>query len=84
MYVLFVEAGSRVGYRWETAHGDPMACEVNWLDPEPHRYSRDYEQYIEELEEINDQVDIYRGYTQPPTEDECKLLLAEYDYLSEG
>eukprot|EP00984_Skeletonema_dohrnii_P032405 scaffold26504_cov228-Skeletonema_dohrnii-CCMP3373.AAC.12 len=37
MYVLFVEAGSRVGYRWETAHGDPMVCEVNWLDPEPHR-----------------------------------------------
>eukprot|EP00985_Skeletonema_marinoi_P020628 scaffold12330_cov83-Skeletonema_marinoi.AAC.7 len=78
MYVLFVEAGSRVGYRWETAYNDPMACEVNWLDPEPHRYGSDYEQYIEELEEINEQVDIYRGYTQPPTEDECKRLLAEF------
>ena len=78
MYVLFVEAGSRVGYRWETAHDVPTVCEVNWLDPEPHRYSSDYEQYIEELEEINEQVDIYRGYTQPPTEDECKRLLAEF------
>jgi len=70
MYVLFVEAGSRVGYRWETAHDVPMACEVNWLDPEPDRYSSDYEKYIEELQEINGQVDIYRGYHQPPTRDE--------------
>mmetsp|Transcript_2531 Transcript_2531/g.5587 ORF Transcript_2531/g.5587 Transcript_2531/m.5587 type:complete len:412 (-) Transcript_2531:136-1371(-) len=70
MYVVFVEAGSRVGYRWETAHDVPTVCEVNWLDPEPDRYSSDYEKYIEELQEINGQVDIYRGYHQPPTRDE--------------
>eukprot|EP00984_Skeletonema_dohrnii_P031654 scaffold24446_cov97-Skeletonema_dohrnii-CCMP3373.AAC.3 len=56
MYVIFVEAGSRVGYRWETAHGIPVACE---------RYEGD--------------VNIYRGYHQPPTEDECDRLWAEYE-----
>ena len=79
MYVIFVEAGSRVGYRWETAHGIPIACEVNWLDPEPDRDSSDYEQYIKELQRYEGDVNIYRGYHQPPTEDECDRLWAEYE-----
>jgi hypothetical protein len=49
-YIHFVQAGPRVGYRWETYAGNP--CEVNWLDPEPAKESSDYEQYIEELQEI--------------------------------
>jgi len=79
MYVIFVEAGSRVGYRWETAHGIPIACEVNWLDPEPNRDSSDYGKYIEELQGYEGDVNIYRGYHQPPTEDECDRLWAEYE-----
>jgi hypothetical protein len=43
---------------------------VNWLDPEPGRESNDYEKYIKELQEIGGQVDIYRGFHQPPTEEE--------------
>jgi hypothetical protein len=49
-YIHFVQAGPRVGYRWETSDGN--LCEVNWLDPEPSKESSDYEQYIEELQEI--------------------------------
>eukprot|EP00984_Skeletonema_dohrnii_P031657 scaffold24447_cov150-Skeletonema_dohrnii-CCMP3373.AAC.3 len=79
MYVIFVDAGSRIGYRWETSHGIPIACEVNWLDPEPDRDSSDYEQYIEGLQCYERDVNIYRGFHQPPTEDECDRLWAEYE-----
>ena len=51
LFIIFVQAGSRFGYRWESAHEVPQ-CEVNWLDPEPDRESSDYEKYIEELHEI--------------------------------
>ena len=65
--VRLVEAGSRVGYRWiSDCCNHPY--EVIWLDPEPHRESIDYDKYIEELQEINLQVNIYRGFHQPPTE----------------
>ncbi len=64
-YIRFVKAGSRVGYRWGNNEGKP--CEVNWLDPEPDGESSDYTKYMEELEEINAQVDIYKGFHQPPT-----------------
>jgi hypothetical protein len=61
LFIFFVHAGSRVGFRWETAQHNP--CEVNWLDPEPAKESSDYEQYTGELHEIERQVDIYRGFT---------------------
>ncbi len=67
-----VEAGSRVGYRWETANDIP--CEVNWLDPEPDRESSDYEKYIAEMQKINSKVDFYRGFHEPPTEEEYNQL----------
>jgi hypothetical protein len=71
-YVCFVEAGSRLGYRWETASDIP--CEVNWLDPEPDRESSDYGKYIEELEQINSEVHMFRGFYQPPLEEEYHRL----------
>ena len=66
--VMFAQAGSRVGYRWWT---DFEPCEVNWLDPEPDRQSSGYEEYIEDLGKI-DNVDFYRGFHQPPTEEEYR------------
>jgi hypothetical protein len=79
-YIVFVEAGSRIGYRWETLSrtGVDKPCEVNWLDPEPDRESSDYEKYIEELEEINIQVKFYKGFHQPPTEEEYNRLCEDY------
>ena len=70
--IQFVTAGSRVGYRWRT-HSNP--CEVNWLDPEPDRDSSDYEQYIVKLRLIESEVDFYRGFHQPPTEEEYRRLI---------
>ncbi len=75
-YIHFVKAGSRVGYRWTNCH-DSEPCEVNWLDPEPDRESSDYGQYIEELEEIENEVRFYSGYHQPPTEEEYHRLREE-------
>ena len=67
--IVFVQAGSRVGYRWEI--DSRITCEVNWLDPEPDRESSDYDKYIEELNEIELRVPrFYRGFQQPPTEEE--------------
>ena len=84
-YIVFVQAGSRVGYRWETANQFPydFPCEVNWLDPEPDPESDGHEKYIEELEEINSQVKFYKGLHHPPTEMEYQILLEEYDEENE-
>jgi len=69
----FVEAGCRIGYRWQTPYFRP--CEVNWLDPEPDRESSNYDKYMEDLQVIQRQVDLYRGFHQPPTEEEYNRLL---------
>jgi hypothetical protein len=71
-YIRLVEAGSRIGYRWEANTAN--ACEVNWLDPEPDRESNDYGKYIEEWQEINSKKDFYKGFYQPPTEEEYQRL----------
>ncbi len=71
-YAWFVKAGSRLGYQWKTDNCVP--CEVNWLDPEPDRESSDYDEYIEELERINSEVHMFRGFHQPPTEEEYLRL----------
>jgi hypothetical protein len=67
-YLRFVEAGSRIGYRWETEYGDP--CEVNWLDPEPESGSIGYEDYVTDYRRIQDEIGLYRGYYEPPTEEQ--------------
>ncbi len=69
-YIHFVKAGSRVGYRWQTRYYGGYPCEVNWLDPEPDSESSDYEEYIAKLQEINREVDFYKGFHRPPTEEE--------------
>jgi hypothetical protein len=77
-YICFVEAGSRLGYRWQTKEGNP--CEVNWLDPEPDRESGDYGRYTAKLQEIENEFFIwrpyvlYRGFHVPPTEEEYHRL----------
>jgi hypothetical protein len=72
-FIKFVKAGSRFGYRWESYGGD-NPCEVNWLDPEPDRENSDYDEYIEELEQINSEVHMFRRFYQPPTEEEYHRL----------
>ena len=66
-YIRFVKAGSRLGYQWLSDCFESPS-EVNWLDPEPDRESSDYQEYMEELTWIENKVDIYRGFYQPPTE----------------
>ena len=78
-HIWFVEAGSRIGYRWINDEQPLAPCEVNWLDPEPDRESSDYEKYIEELQVINSQVTFYRGFHQPPTEEEYNRLLDRFE-----
>ena len=78
--IRLVQAGSRVGYRWETVDSQ-HPCEVIWLDPEPQRESIDYEIYIEAFQEIQLQINIYRGFHQPPTEEEHNLLWASEGYV---
>ncbi len=83
--VCFVEAGSRIGYRWESFGAD-RPCEMNWFDPEPDRESSDYAKYVEELQKLNREckVDMYRGFHQPPTQEEHnRLVYDEYCGYSE-
>ena len=75
-FIQFVEAGSRIGYRWETIQDKP--CEVNWLDPEPENDSREYEDYVTDCQRIQDEIGMYRGYYEPPTEEQYTLLYEEY------
>ena len=79
--IYFVQAGSRIGYRWEEdklLSNSP--CEVNWLGPEPDRGSSDYEKYTEELQRIERQVrtSMYQGFHRPPTEEEYHRLVEEH------
>jgi len=72
--IRFVQAGSRLGYRWTTHLYFSGPCEVNWLDPEPDRESSDYAKYMEEFQKINSGVNFYRGFHQPPTQEEYNRL----------
>eukprot|EP00984_Skeletonema_dohrnii_P034889 scaffold34099_cov222-Skeletonema_dohrnii-CCMP3373.AAC.1 len=70
-----VQAGSRRGWRWCTCtYDDGHSCEINWLDPEPSSESSDYEAYIEDLQRIEQLVDVYRGYYEPPNEQQYRRL----------
>jgi hypothetical protein len=75
--ISLVQAGTRVGYRWSSPTGI-SSCEVNWLDPEPNPGSRDFDKYTEELQEIEDQVTMYRGFYEPPTEEEYNRFVEEH------
>ena len=54
------------------------ACEINWLEPEPDKKSSDYEEYINELRSLEEQISFFTGYHNPPTEDEFNRLRNEY------
>ena len=73
LYITLIRAGSRVGYRWGSENG-LLPCEVNWLDPEPDRKSSEYGKYVEELQKLERQVRFYKGFHQPPTEEEYERL----------
>jgi len=77
-FLQIIRAGSRHGWSWYS--DDYHSCEINWLDPEPSSESGDYETYIEEFQrhriELN--IDIYEGYSQPPTSVEYNGLCLEY------
>jgi hypothetical protein len=76
-HICFVKAGSRTGYRWETKNFKP--CEVNWLDPEPDRESGDYGKYVKKLQEMNSKVEFFKGFHQPPTEEEYNRLCDRFE-----
>ena len=78
----FIQAGSRLGWSWCTRfYANVESCEINWLDPEPSRDSDEYEIYIEELQRIERDIDfvLYRGYHQPPSEEEYRRILEQID-----
>ncbi len=77
-YIRLVQAGSRIGYRWQSCYHEGSPCEVNWLDPEPNRESSDYGQYIEELQKIENEMGSFRRFHQPPTEEEYERLWEEF------
>jgi hypothetical protein len=81
LHVGFVRVGTRLGWRWLSPGRYDRAknsCEVNWLDPEPGRDSSGYEDYIRELESIQDDIFCFEGYYQPPTAEEYNRLCEEY------
>jgi hypothetical protein len=73
VFIRFVRAGTRIGYRWENELEHP--CEVNWLDPEPDRESTEYGKYMEELQDIEGQVDYFKGFHQPPPQEEFERIV---------
>jgi hypothetical protein len=77
-WISLVEAGNRIGYQWKDDIGENY-CEVNWLDPVPDEESSDYEEFLDDLQQIeNEQVDFYKGYHQPPKQEEYDRLVEEW------
>jgi len=85
MDLVFVQAGPRIGYRWQSGSERPrIRCEVNWLDPKPSRGSSDFEKYSKALNEIERKVNsrgtkLLRGFYEPPTEEEFHRLRDELE-----
>lgn len=65
-HVEFVQAGSRLGWRWTNCVFGG-ACETNWLDPKPANPSL---RYTKELQKVADKVKFYKGFFDPPTQEE--------------
>jgi len=72
-FVAMVQVGSRLGWRWENDASD-QHCEMNWLDPEPEKESSDHEEYTLKLQAMQEKIDLYRGFQQPPTEAEYNRI----------
>mmetsp|Transcript_33945 Transcript_33945/g.50033 ORF Transcript_33945/g.50033 Transcript_33945/m.50033 type:complete len:399 (+) Transcript_33945:207-1403(+) len=71
--VDFVQARSRLGWRWRNEDGD--SCEINWLDPEPDRIC---DADTRSLQPIQEEIGFYKGYYHPPTAEEYNRLCDEY------
>jgi len=65
-WIEFLQAGPRVGWRWTNA-ARFGACLPNWLDPEPQPQEEGYDEYLKMAKLYESQVEIYRGFTAPPT-----------------
>ena len=82
--IRFVKAGARFGWRWSTGFRSEceLPCEINWFDPEPEKVSfcssEEYEKYTEELRHLEEKIDVFRGYYEPPTEEEYIRLCEKY------
>eukprot|EP00984_Skeletonema_dohrnii_P025875 scaffold15094_cov223-Skeletonema_dohrnii-CCMP3373.AAC.5 len=78
-----IQAGSRLGWcwcsydDWTPPRGKRHSCEINWLDPEPSSESDKYAAYMDDLQRVEQSIDFYRGYFQPPN-------MLEYHRLCEG
>ena len=64
--------GSRMGWRWHDGEGN--TCDMNWLDPEPRDVAMDITSTTKPNRVRIRVADIYKGYYQPPAEDEYLLL----------
>jgi hypothetical protein len=80
-FELVIITGSRIGWRWKTTFcysGEvketTSACEIKWLEPEPDRESSGYEDYTCKLNALQEEIDCYKDYDQPPTHDEYQRL----------
>ena len=71
-----VQAGPRLGWRWTNSQNS-SSCEVNWFDPEPQKGDAGYDDYLRELESIEQEVHFFRGFSKPPTRDQYQLLIQE-------
>ena len=67
----------RLGWCWSTSRGrgrGEQLCEINWINPEPSNERSGYETYIEDLQNVQQNIDFYRDYYQPPNEEEYRRL----------
>ena len=67
--VEFVYAGSRLGWRWTNAVRGG-SCETIWMDPAPNPTDEGYDTYLQELDEVKQDVGFYTGYFAPPSQEE--------------
>ena len=56
---------------------------MNWLDPEPESGSIGYEDYVTDYRRIQDEIGLYRGYYEPPTEEQYIILYEEVRFQSD-
>jgi len=54
------------------------SCEINWLEPEPDRESSDYEDYTDQLSSLQNETNFFRGYHNPPSEDEYYEMMEKW------
>jgi hypothetical protein len=78
--IQLVQAGPRFGWRWTDEDDDGNSCEINWLDPEPERGTCGYEAYANYIQHPDETIAVtfYKGFHQPPTQEEYIRLCSEY------